>query len=291
MHLPNCDSNDVLEILQRQLTDMHKQGHNTAPVSIQELATVHYEVEPPLTEYDDEPIRSNIHLLDPSVPYRYTVTLPTQSPPAYGLILLSSRQVPWTVSIPDNFISTGIPNPLRDSILSHTPTITRATTIQARPARDDCTIYCLAFQNLTATHCYKLFRDATIATLHHHLNTHEHRGQNTNKNKIRLALPVSTCTTPSPRLHTTGKSLATPPRTPHDGNIHTHCYRLYPPSPPSPILHHRPALTCCNESILDLLNPPTEAHIRQAGGHGVEPLVAYNPPHPIRCHPSNPLPR
>ena len=90
-HLPYCNSNDVLEILQRQLTAMHKQGHNTDPESLPELATIHYDMEPPPTEYDDEPIRSNTHILDPSVPYRYTVTLPTQSPPAYGLILLSSR--------------------------------------------------------------------------------------------------------------------------------------------------------------------------------------------------------
>ena len=75
-------------------TSKDKQGHNTDPDSLPELATVHYDVEPPPTEYDDDLIHSNTHLMDPYVPYRYTVTLPTQSPPAYGLILLSSRQVP-----------------------------------------------------------------------------------------------------------------------------------------------------------------------------------------------------
>ena len=135
-------------------------------------------MEPPPTKYDDDTIRSNTHLLDPSVPYRYTVTLPAQSPAAYGLILLSSRQVTWTVDIPDIYVPTGIPNPLRDAILSHTPTVTRAATIPAKPTRDDSTIYCLAFQDLTACNCYRRFRDAVVATLHHHLSAHEHRSQN-----------------------------------------------------------------------------------------------------------------
>jgi hypothetical protein len=92
-YLQDYNPHDGLEILQRQLTAMHKQGHNTDPYSLPTITTIHNDVEPPSTEYDDEPIRSNTHLLDPSIPYRYTITLPTQSSPAYGLILLSSRQV------------------------------------------------------------------------------------------------------------------------------------------------------------------------------------------------------
>ena len=79
------------------------------------------------------------------MPYRYTISLPTQSPPAYGLILLSSRQVIWSVDIPDTFVPADIPNPLRDAIFSHTLTVTRAATIPAKLARDECSIYCLAF--------------------------------------------------------------------------------------------------------------------------------------------------
>jgi hypothetical protein len=169
MHLPNCDSNDVLEILQRQLTDMHKQGHNTAPVSIQELATVHYEVEPPLTEYDDEIIISNTHLLNPNVPYRHTITLPTTSPHTYNLTLLASRKVPRIVRILDTFIPTGMNSDLRQTLLKRTPTITRATTTTGKPTRDPCNIYCLAFLGLTATCRYKLFKDAALITLLQHL--------------------------------------------------------------------------------------------------------------------------
>jgi hypothetical protein len=163
---------------------MHKQGHNTDTDFLPEIATIHNNEEPPPTEYDDEPIRSNTHLLDPSVPYRYTVTLPTQSPAAYGLILLSSRQVTWTVDIPHIYVPTSIPSPLRDAILSHTPTVTRAATISARPARDNRTIYYLAFQDLTASNCYRLYRDAAVATLHHYLTAHEHRCQNSTATRI-----------------------------------------------------------------------------------------------------------
>ncbi len=128
-------------------------------------------MEPTRTEYDDAPINSDAHLLDLIIPYRYIITLPTQASPAYGLILLSNRQVTWTVNIPESFV-TCIPNALRETILSHTPTVTRAATILARPARDECFVYCLAFQDLTTSHCYRLFRDAAISTLHHHLSPH-----------------------------------------------------------------------------------------------------------------------
>ena len=105
---------------------MRKQGTNTNPDSLPTIAIVHSDVEPPPAEYDDEAINSNIHLLDPKVLYRYIITLPTQSLAAYDLILLSSRQVIWKVDIPDTLVPTGIPNALRDAILSHTPTVTRA---------------------------------------------------------------------------------------------------------------------------------------------------------------------
>ena len=141
---------------------MHNQGHDTDPDSLPAIATIHKDVEPPPIEYDDEPIRSNTPLLDPSVPYRYILTLPTQSSAAYGLILLSSRQVTWTVDIQETYVQTDIPNPLCDAILSHTPTVTRAAIRPTILAKDDCTIYSLAFQDLTASQCYGLFRDAAI---------------------------------------------------------------------------------------------------------------------------------
>ena len=156
---------------------MHKQGHNTDPDSLPAITTVHNDVEPPPTEYDDEPIHSNTHLMDPSVPYRFTITLPSQYPPAYGRIFLSNRQVIWTVDILDTFVPTDIPNPLRDAILSHTPTI------PARLAKDDCSIYCLAIQDLTSSHYCRLFRDATITTLHQYLTAHEHRTENSTTTK------------------------------------------------------------------------------------------------------------
>jgi hypothetical protein len=57
---------------------MHKQGHNIDPDSLPELATVHYDVQPPPSEYDDEPIRSNTHLLDLSVHAAYGLALAPQ---------------------------------------------------------------------------------------------------------------------------------------------------------------------------------------------------------------------
>jgi len=133
-----------MELLHNQLTAMHRQGHNADPDSLSAIATIHNEIEPPPTEYDDEPIISDTHTMDPTIPYRYIITLPTQPPPAYGLILLSNRQVTWTASIPESFV-TCIPNALREAILSHTPTVTRAATTQIGLARDDCSVYCHAF--------------------------------------------------------------------------------------------------------------------------------------------------
>jgi hypothetical protein len=49
-HLLDYNLHDVLEIFQRQLTVMHKQGHNTDPDSLPQLATVHYDMEHPPTE-------------------------------------------------------------------------------------------------------------------------------------------------------------------------------------------------------------------------------------------------
>ena len=133
-HLPLCYPNNIMELLHSLLTAMHRQGHNTDPDSLSAIATVSSEIEPPPTEYDDEPITSDTHLMDPTVPYRYIITLPTQSPPAYGLILLSNRQVTWTVNILESFV-TCIPNALREAILSHTPTVTRAAKKERKKER------------------------------------------------------------------------------------------------------------------------------------------------------------
>jgi len=128
-----------MELLHIQLTAMHRQGHNTSPDSLSTIATIHNEFEPPPTEYDHEPIISNTHILDPAVPYRYIITLTTQSPPVYGLILLSSRQVARTASVSESFV-TYIPIALREAILSHTPRFTRTATTPTRLARDDCSV-------------------------------------------------------------------------------------------------------------------------------------------------------
>ena len=87
-----------MELLHNKLTAMRRQGDNTDPDSLSAIATIHNEIEPPPTEYDEEPITSDTHIMDPTIPYRYTITLPTQSPPAYGFVLHSSPKVTWTAS-------------------------------------------------------------------------------------------------------------------------------------------------------------------------------------------------
>jgi len=220
--------------------------------------------------------------MDTSVPYRYTVTLPTQSPPAYGLILLSNRQVTWTVDIPDNFVPTGIPNPLRDAILSHISTITRTATIPARPTKGDCTIYCWAFHDLTASHCYKLFRDAAIATLHHDLTAHEHRGQNTTTTRIdQLSPPVHALLQvldfiqPASRWQLHRELPRTVIFTPTviDYNCLRNQAQSYIIDLRSPV--------AMNQTLTFSIRPP-KAPFRHARGRTVEPLVAHIPPHKFR---------
>ncbi len=133
--------------------------HNTDHDSLASTATVNSHTGPPyLTKYDDEHISSNTHLLNPSVPYRHTITVPRTSPRTYRLTLLANRQVPWTTGILDTYVPTGLNSDLRHTLLKQTPTITKASTTIVKPARDLCNIYCLAFHGLTATSCYKLFR-------------------------------------------------------------------------------------------------------------------------------------
>ncbi len=125
---------------------MDNARHNMDHGSLALAAIVNSHTGPPhLIEYDDEHISSNTHLLNNNVPYRHTITLPTTSAHTYNLTLLASRQVPWTIGIPYTFVPTGMNSDLGQTLLKQTPTITIASTTIAKPARDPCNIYCLAF--------------------------------------------------------------------------------------------------------------------------------------------------
>ena len=109
---------------------------------------------PPTTELDDEQIDGPTLIIPrqlASYPYLFRLTLPANSPATTGLLLLASRQAPWTTLIPDSFIPDHLPENLRARLLQQTPTIIRTNNTQPKPARDPCSIYSPAFAGLTAT--------------------------------------------------------------------------------------------------------------------------------------------
>jgi hypothetical protein len=58
------------------------------------------------------------------VPHAYIVTTPTFSPVWYGLTLLASIQLRWTIIMLEECIPAWIPESLRNPLLAQVPTIT-----------------------------------------------------------------------------------------------------------------------------------------------------------------------
>jgi len=123
---PKARPQDILRLLMLHLTEMQSQGHTTDPSSLPNIATVHSRTSPPNhAELDEDPIHINTLLVDPNIPYLHVITLSTHSLLIYGLTLLASRQVRWTVSTPEDLISQktppSIPKDTRKSYLLQAP--------------------------------------------------------------------------------------------------------------------------------------------------------------------------
>jgi hypothetical protein len=110
VHLPDCRRHDILHLRMLKLDDMQAQVHNTNSASLPNIATVISLTCPPHhADYDDEPIRSNTLLTNPYVPYPHIITIFTHAQPTYGLIMVASRRVIWTASIPKEILPTNLP--------------------------------------------------------------------------------------------------------------------------------------------------------------------------------------
>jgi len=137
----------ILTIIKNQLTHMQSTG---LPTYLEGLNALYMEenstylVRP---ERDDEPITSTTEVIPSQLhtcPYSFTLTLPTFTTAAYGL-LLASRQTRWTTSIPDLLVPTTIIQLIRQAILLQIPTITRANTKAPMLSQEVSSITSLSF--------------------------------------------------------------------------------------------------------------------------------------------------
>ncbi len=157
---------------------METDGYPTFQAGLESTSVVPISDTPPSTKLDDEPIHDTTLLL-PAIltpyPYKCKITLLTNSPVSYGLLLLASRQAKWTAPIPDEIIPTHLPTDVRRSLLTHIATILRTNTTPPRPSRDQCAIYSSAFSSLSPTECLRYMRTAALHTLLRYLSAKEYK--------------------------------------------------------------------------------------------------------------------
>jgi len=168
----------IKRILINQLVHMQSAGLPTSPEGLNALQVQDNYTCSVQPEHDDEPI-TNTTQVTPSqlntCPYSFTITLPTFSIAAHGLLLLASRQMRWSTSIPDSLIPTFITQTIRQAILQQTPTTIRSNTNAPRHSMDACSITSLAFASLRPTECYRIFKGSAFYTLHKLVTAAEYR--------------------------------------------------------------------------------------------------------------------
>jgi len=131
-------------------------------------------------EFDDEPITSTREVIPAHLrtcPYSFTLTLPTFSSAAYGLLLLASRQARWSSSIPYTLIPQIISQPIRKALLQQMPIIIIGNTEAPKLSRDICCITRLAFSGQRPTDCHRLFKASSIYTAYKLITSPEYRYQ------------------------------------------------------------------------------------------------------------------
>jgi hypothetical protein len=153
MYLPHdADHKTIIKtILTNQLAHMQTARIPTSPEELDALRVQENSTYPVQTEYDDEPITITTQVTPSQLntrPYSFTITLPTFSTAAYGLLLLASRQTRWSTSIPETLIPTFITQTIRQAILQQTPTTIRSNIHAPRYSRDACNITSIAFAGL-----------------------------------------------------------------------------------------------------------------------------------------------
>jgi hypothetical protein len=100
MYLPHevNHKTTIFTILTNQLAHMQSDGLPTSPEGMDALQVQENSTYPICLELDDEPITSTTEVIPTQLrtcPYSFTLTLPTFSTAAYGLLLLASRQARW----------------------------------------------------------------------------------------------------------------------------------------------------------------------------------------------------
>ncbi len=116
---------------------MRTAGYPSSPAGIHSAAVTSYTDDPPTDELDDEPIAIMTNITPQQLttyPYKFRLTLPTDSPATTGLLLLASRQAPWKSPIPEEYIPNHFSADLRQSLLLQVPTIIRAINTSPKPA-------------------------------------------------------------------------------------------------------------------------------------------------------------
>ena len=97
-------------------------------------------------------------------PYYFTLTLPTFSSAAYGMLLLASRQAIWTTNIHTTLIPHQIPQSTRQALLQQMPTTIGSNTKAPKLSRDTFSITNTTFTGHTPTECYRFFKASALHT-------------------------------------------------------------------------------------------------------------------------------
>jgi hypothetical protein len=150
MYLPHDLDHEIAihMILNNQLSNMKSAGLSTSPEGLDALHVQEISTYPVRPELDDEPITNTTEVIPSQLrtcPYSFTVTLPTFSSAAYGLLLLASRHARWSTNVPTSLIPQHIPQPTRQALLHQMPTTIRSNTEAPRISRDTCSITSPAF--------------------------------------------------------------------------------------------------------------------------------------------------
>jgi hypothetical protein len=180
IYLPNDydHTTDIIDIFTLQLDSMRTAGYPTSPLGIRDAQVTAIFGDIPTSEPDDDPIDTATRIIPQQLspyPPKFRMALPANSPASVGLLLLASRQAPWTTTIPDEYILPTFPEDLRNRLRHQTPSITRVTNTPPKAARDMCTIYSPAFSGLSPTECLRHLRGSILYTLNKLLTAEEYR--------------------------------------------------------------------------------------------------------------------
>ena len=116
IYLTDSPPEDIANIITAQLEDMHKQEIHIFPAQMRNMMIGDSILDTFDTTFiDDESIASGTYVTSSyleGTPHAHVVTLPTFSPATYGLTLIASRQLRWTITLPHTSIPTRTPDSL-----------------------------------------------------------------------------------------------------------------------------------------------------------------------------------